>query len=258
MALGTGWGLTGRLLAKHFEGLGNKLAETIANFDPETATEADRDRLKSTLRDAAQKLAQAKMSYEKERQDVVELQKLIETDSKALPKLEERLANNQIDEATVTLFCDELEENKARLPQEAQEEADAKAYMDELEAIVDTMVKQLEDFDAHARKIKSELDRANAAKELQTMRQENQERLAAMRSGIGQNSTALGALQRRTDKVRAEAEASKIVADIGQKPLDRAAAIDDIRKQVAEDSNPSESALERLRRLQAQIGPATT
>ena len=48
------WGLTARLINKHFGALGDKIAEAIAGFDPETATEADRDRLAATLREAAQ------------------------------------------------------------------------------------------------------------------------------------------------------------------------------------------------------------
>ena len=73
----SGWSLTARLISKHFGVLGDKLSETIANFDPETATEADRDRLQSTLRETAQKLAAARASFNKEHQDVVNLQNLI-------------------------------------------------------------------------------------------------------------------------------------------------------------------------------------
>ena len=57
MSNASGWGLTARLVTKHFGALGNRIAEVIANFDPETATEADRDRLVATLRETAQLLA---------------------------------------------------------------------------------------------------------------------------------------------------------------------------------------------------------
>ena len=57
MSNASGWGLTARLVTKHFGALGNRIAEVIANFDPETATEADRDRLVATLRETAQVLA---------------------------------------------------------------------------------------------------------------------------------------------------------------------------------------------------------
>eukprot|EP01032_Pedospumella_encystans_P033974 gene33974-38398_t len=45
MSNSNGWALTARLITKHFGALGDRVSEAIANFDPETATEADRDRL---------------------------------------------------------------------------------------------------------------------------------------------------------------------------------------------------------------------
>ena len=130
MSTSNGWGLTARLIQKHFGVLGDKLSETIANFDPETATEADRDRLQESLRASATKLAQARSAFNKEHDDVVKLQTLIATDQKATETLAQRLAAGTITEATVTLFCDELEANKAKLPTELQQEADAKVYAD--------------------------------------------------------------------------------------------------------------------------------
>ena len=147
-----GWGLTARLISKHFGVLGDKISEAIANFDPETATEADRDRLADTLRQTAQKLAAARASFDKEHEDVVKLRTLIATDEKALEVLADRLATGKISEATVTMFCDELEANKSRLPVELQEQQDAQDYMNELQKIVDAFSKQLADFDAAAKK----------------------------------------------------------------------------------------------------------
>ena len=138
-----GWGLTVRLITKHFGALGNRVSEAIANFDPETATEADRDRLADNLRSAAQKLAAARAAFTKEADDVTKLRQLIATDEQAAGTLAERLAAGKISESTITLFCDELESNKARLPQELQEEADARQYMNELQTIVDALSKQL-------------------------------------------------------------------------------------------------------------------
>jgi hypothetical protein len=74
MSNASGWGLTARLVTKHFGALGDRISETIANFDPETATEADRDRLVGTLRETAQLLATARASFDKEHDDVAKLQ----------------------------------------------------------------------------------------------------------------------------------------------------------------------------------------
>jgi len=243
-----GWGLTARLITKHFGVLGDKVAEAIANFDPETATEADRDRLAATLRESAQKLATARAAFDKEHADVVKLRSLIANDEKATATLAERLSAGQISEATVSLFCDELEANKARLPLEIQEEADAQEYMNELQKIVDALSQQLAQFDAAAKKALQDLASAKAQKELQALRVERQSELANL-SSMKAPSSALSALTRRAQAVSNEAAGLRIVADIGQKPLDQAAEIEAIRKSVAEGDTAGETALQRLQRL---------
>ena len=248
MSTANGWGLTARLISKHFGVLGDRVSEAIANFDPETATEADRDRLADTLRSTAQKLAAARSSFDKEHNDVVKLRNLIATDEKATETLGQRLAEGKISEATINLFCDELEANRARLPQEIQEEADAQQYMDELQKIVDALSKQLADFDAAARKALQALATAKAQKDLQAIRSERQSQLAGLQ-GLQGNSSALEALTRRAQTVSNEAAGMKIVADIGQRPHDQAAEIEAIRKSVSQADTAGESTLERLKRL---------
>jgi hypothetical protein len=243
-----GWGLTARLISKHFGVLGDKISEAIANFDPETATEADRDRLAETLRDVAQKLAAARSAFNKEHNDVVKLRDLIANDEKASGTLAERLASGAISEATVSLFCDELEANKARLPLELQEEADAQEYMNELQKIVDALSQQLTQFDAAAKKALQNLASAKAQKDLQELRADRQSQLSNL-SGVRGQSTALNALTRRAEKVANEAAGLRIVADIAQKPLDQAAEIDAIRKSVAQSDTTAETTLQRLQRL---------
>ncbi len=247
----SGWGLTGRLISKHFGALGDKVSEAIANFDPETATQADRDRIQDTLRSTAQKLAAARASFDKEHADVVQLQKLLASDEKATETLAARLQAGTISEAAVTMFCDELEANKAKLPEEIQQEADAKSYMDELQQIVDAFSKQLTDFDAVAKKAMQQLASANAQKDLQEMRSQRQSELDGLKS-LGGHSTALDALTRRAQTVSNEAAGLKILTDINQKPIDQAAEIAAIRKSVSEADTAGESTLERLKRLSAK------
>lgn len=247
-----GWALTARLINKHFGALGDKIAEAIAGFDPETATEADRDRLAATLREAAQKLAAARASFAKENNDVIKLRELIVNDEKVSLSLAERLSNGSISEATVGLFCDELESNKARLHVEVQEAADAQEYMNELQKIVDALSQELAQFDAAAKKAMQNLASAKAQKDLQELRMERQSQLASL-SGIRGQSTALNALTKRAEKVANEAAGMRIVADIAQKPLDQAAEIDAIRRSVTSNAANSESTLQRLQRLSGQV-----
>ena len=87
MATSSGWSLTGRLITKHLGALGTTIAGMIANFDPETATEADRDALAARLRDIAGRHAKAKAEWQKEEADVVALRKQIATDTDVAAKL---------------------------------------------------------------------------------------------------------------------------------------------------------------------------
>ena len=146
------------------------------------------------------------------------------------------------------MFCDELEANKARLPQEMQHEADAKAYMDELQKVVDAFSKQLADFDSAAKKAMVQLASANAQKDLQAVRLQQQSELDGLR-GLAGHSTALDALTKRAQTVSNQAAGIKIVVDINQKPIDQAAEIDAIRKSVNQPNTAGESALDRLKRL---------
>jgi phage shock protein A len=129
-----------------------------------------------------------------------------------------------------------------------QEESDAKAYMDELQKIVDALSRQLSEFDAQAKKAMQALAAAKAQRELQELRMARQSQLAGL-TGMQGNSTALSALTRRAQVVSNEAAGMRIVADIGQKPLDQQAEIDAIRKSVSAPELGNESALDRLKRL---------
>ena len=120
--------------------------------------------------------------------------------------------------------------------------------MEELQKIVDALSKQLAEFDAQAKKAMQSLAAANAQKQLQEMRMERQSQLAGLSSMQG-SSTALNALTRRAQAVSNEAAGMRIVADIGQKPLDQQAELDAIRKSVSQPETAGESALERLKLL---------
>jgi hypothetical protein len=243
----SGWSLTGRLITQHFGVLGDKLAQAIAAFDPETATQADRDRLQDTLHQAAQKLASANTNFEKEHDDVVRLRQLISNDELIAEQLIARLAEGKITEAAVTLLCDELEANKARLPQEEQEANDAEQYRGELKQIVDSIAQQLADYDAAAKRAIQAMQSATAAQQLQETRLARQAELSSL-SGLKASSTALSALARKTQAMSNHASGLKIVADMQQKPLDQASEINAIRASVANEGK-SESLTERLARL---------
>lgn len=244
----SGWSLTGRLIAKHFGGLGEKIAQALASFDPETATEADRDQLAARLRDVATKLAQAKTSFAKEQKDVDDLRTRIEKDTLVASKLAERLAAGTVDEATVNLFCDELEAAEARLPLEEQEANDARDFMNELESIVKEISKQLELFDQHAKRAKQELEMARQRMANEQLRTQRNEELRDAANGRGA-STALAALQARTAKLNAQTEGMRTVNEVTAAPAKKAAALDALREEVLSGATGKPTAADRLSRF---------
>lgn len=247
--MSNGWSLSMSLISKHFGKLGDSLAEAIASFDPETATQVDRDRLAEQLRGFATKLAEARRKFDKEQKEADELRVLIANDEKAAEILIGKFEAGQIDEATLNMFADELESNKARLPQEEAEANDAKELVTALEDLFRTIEKQLADFDTNAKKAINDLNRAKAEKERQELRQQNQEQLRALKTGLSGSSTALGALAKKAEKERVAADAAKIVADSGQKDVDKSNAVEEARKIAAGTSTQTMSAVDRLRGL---------
>lgn len=241
-----GWNLSARLVFKHFGALGDTFAEAIAGFDPETATAADRDNLQLKLLSISRKVAEARNLAAKEQDDVDNLTKSISSDSNIAETLLARLAKGEVSEATVALFCDELEANKAKLPTEQAEANDAKAFLIELTKILDGVSEQIASFDKRATAAKGIISKAKAAQDLQTLRMERQAELSDL-SFLSESSTALSALTKKASKMNADAEGLKIVADINQAPLDRAAELTALRKSAT--AVPSESVSDRLKRL---------
>lgn len=247
MSIFKGWNLTGRLVAKHFGALGDNVASMIAGFDPETATEADRDALKAKLQEVAGRYAEAKRVFDKESADVAALQAQISADTNIAAGLAEKLEAGTIQESTALLFVEELEAAKARLPQEVQEEADARAFMDEIKSIMDEMSDRLAKFDKAASQARRALGQAQAQVQLQEARQAQQEDLRAMRGEASSTSSSLGALQARANKLANKAQGMKVVTDVLDKPAQDAARVDQLRKELS--SPAATSTLDRLKAL---------
>lgn len=245
-----GWTLALRLFGKQVDNVGDDISTAIAMYDPETATEVDREVLVEKLRACGIKLATARSAYEKEQKDVTDLEALIASDNQVATKLAERLAAGEISEEQVTRFCDELEAQQQRLPQEKQEAEDALSYYEQIKEAVDLVSKDLAEFDGLAKKTLQMAASAKAQKDLQEMRLQRQAELNSLKT-VGKSSTALAALSKKAASLKAEAEGLKTVADIQQKPLDDKKALDDIRKSVMAPA--VESASERLARLTGKV-----
>ncbi len=246
----SGWKLTAALLVKQVSALGDTMAQALASFDPETATEVDRDNLKAKLREVATKLAEARRKYAVELQEATDLAALIAQDEKAAAVLISKFEAGAVDEATLTEFANNLEDMKARLPAEEKDAADAKELVDTLQGILDAVEKKLADFDAAAKQALRAIAQAQADQQREELRLQNQAELASLKGGLGNSSTALGALAKKAQSLRVQADATAIEADVGQKPLDRQNAVEEARRIAAGTAAPAtESAADRLRRM---------
>lgn len=249
----SGWKLASALFVKQISALGNSVAQALASFDPETATEVDRDNLKAKLREVAVELAGARRKYDVEKKEADDLAAQIARDEAAAAVLIAKFESGAVDEATLNEFANNLEDMKARLPGEQQDVADAKELVDTLQSIINDVEKKLNDFEANAQKALRAIAQAKADEQRQQLRLQQQEELAALKSGMGSTSTAIGALNAKAEKMRVQADAARIQADIGQKPLDRQNAVEEARRIAAGTNAPAaESAADRLRRMTAK------
>lgn len=242
----SGWKLSAALLIKQIDKLGATTAQMLAAFDPETATEVDREKLVNQMRNVAQQLAQARQSHGKERDEAVNLAQAIERDESAAVILMQKLDAGQVAEDIVEEFAQNLQNMKERLVLEQQDERDAAELAKSLEEILGTVQQRLQEFDAMAKKVQHQLQMANMEEQRQNLRLEAQGQLQALRSGMGAPKTALDALRQKAEKKQVAAQALAIEADIAQKPLDRQNAVEQARE-IANGGGGQQSATERLR-----------
>ena len=112
----SGWKLVSSLLAKHVGTVGDRLAQQIAAFDPETATQVDRDNLQAKLHEVAVKLAEAKQKNGAAQKAAAELKASIDGDVKASVVLIAKFEKQEINEVTLTQFTNDLERRQQELP----------------------------------------------------------------------------------------------------------------------------------------------
>ena len=247
-----GWSLTARLITKHFGALGDTVAGAIASFDPETATAADRDALADQLRDAAQQLAKARADFARERDDVTRVHATIADDMNAAQALAQRMqscddaAQRAEFERQTNLLLDDVEANKQRLGTEQHEADEARAFVEQLQQVVEQLSQQLAQFDSRAQSARRQLAQAKAARDLPQLRLQQQQTLDSLK-GVSGSSNALDALTRKAQGIAAQTEGNRIVADVGAQPAQRNAELEALRRTALRPQ--AEDTLERIKRL---------
>ncbi len=247
--------LLGRLFGAQVDQAGESLVGALVAFDPETATEVDRDALAEKIQNVARKFAAAKQDYDKEQNDVVVKQAQINEYLASLDVMVGQLERQEISQAAFDDFYAGIEEAQAQLPQEIEEAAEAKAVKDELDDILKILTSQLNDFDKITTKALRDVKLAQSQVEKEKLKAERQAELANLKNGIGAESTAVRKLQEIANKAKIEAEAAKTVREITTKPQsqeEKMAAMMAQAKQASAPATSTMSAAERVAALRAK------
>jgi hypothetical protein len=244
--------LLGRLFGAQVDQAGESLVSALVAFDPETATQVDRDALVEKIQTVAEKFASAKQEYDKEQNDVVVMQRQINDYLSTLDVMVGQLERQEIAQSVFDDFCAGIEEAQAQLTQEEEEASEAKAVKDELEEILKVLTQQMNDFDRVTSKALRDVKLAESQVEKEKLKAQRQEELSHLKSGLGGESTAVKKLQEIANKAKIEAEAAKTVREISQKPVSQAEKMAAIMAQTKQTSAPTVSAADRVAALKAK------
>ncbi len=248
--------LLGRLFGAQVNQAGEGLVSALVAFDPETATEVDRDALVAKIQEVAEKFAAAKQDYDKEQHDVVVMQEQINQYLATLDVMVGQLERQEISQGAFDDFCAGIEEAQTQLAQEVEEANEAKAVKDELEEILRILTQQMNDFDRVTTKALRDVKLAESQVEKEKIKAERQAELANLKNGIGAESTAVRKLQEIAKKAKIEAEAAKTVREVTTKPQTQAEKMAAIMEQAKKASTPTTttlSAAERAAALRAKL-----
>lgn len=244
-----GWNLFAKLAGKQVSAIGDRAAQALAAFDPESATEVDREALQAHVTEIAHKLAAARQGQNEAQTAYDALKNLVDSDTQAAGKLLEKHEAGTVSDSMLKNFTDELEQNQKKLTGLKQALDDASELVATCQEMLDMGSKKLETFDETARKLTADLAQAKANKDREEMRQANQAELTSMKNGLNNASSGLGALSNAVKAAQVDAETAKTMTGIGQKPLDVRNDVEEARRLAASDSAAPESAADRLRRL---------
>jgi hypothetical protein len=248
--------LLGRLFGAQVNQAGESLVGALVSFDPETATQVDRDALADKIQEVARKFAAAKQDYDKEQNDVVVKQNQINEYLATLDVMVGQLERQEIPQTVFDDFFAGIEESQAQLAQEQEEATEAKAVKDELDEILKILTQQLNDFDRVTSKALRDVKLAESQVEKEKLKADRQAELANLKNGMGAESTAVKKLQEIAKKAKIDAEAAKTVREITAKPQtqeEKMAALVAQAKQASAPAASTISAADRVAALKAKV-----
>ena len=202
---------------------GRSLTEAIVSWDPEAASQAEIETMIEDLDKITREAATARLTFQKEKQEADAARANYERYLQAAEILNQKMetakaAGNQADEQSVSASLEkllkQLETLRPEVEREAQEAEEAKTMMEELEEFAGIAATKLKTARSQLEAGKREMQRAEMDKKRAQERAAQAERLAGLKQETSNLGVALSAMNRQTEKARAESAAASMKATL--------------------------------------------
>lgn len=191
-------------------------AAALARLDPEAASQAQINMLESKLGELRSRLVKAQKAYDKDLQETADWQEKEQKTLQALKILKGRYEANPNDAALMSkarrlrTSLDNIHENIER---EKREDAQAKAILDQVQALYDKVRERRNAIEGKLADAKQRMEAAKLREEQGKMREQEAKELAAMEGGFDDIGVALDAMNKAATDAEHKAAVANMSAD---------------------------------------------
>jgi len=243
------------IFKKNVANAGEAFEDAIINFDPDTASEVDIDKMQHALDELLREVATQDIEYIREQKEADEIVVLYNKRIEAIEHVQTQLDNPEIDEGRKQALesaldkglCS-LEEMEPDVEREKQEAVDAKELLDDLSQQAKDLSILMKDYRKQVTAAKTAVKKNEAEAE----RSKRQADKAAVASGIKQKTQKFGKAVEAMNKKAEESKVTASAAKMKEKLLKPVETADDaIMKEAmnAVSGKSTGSARDRLSRL---------
>ncbi|HYD31642.1 MAG TPA: hypothetical protein VEB64_12400 [Azospirillaceae bacterium] len=194
--------------------------ETLVRWDPQAATEAELRAMEEHLDDLGRQVAEARQAYERERKEADAIQALSSQRMAAAEQLQRQL-DAEVDpgrkaalERSLETLVGMLEQMAPELDREAQDERDAKEFLEMLEKAYADAGGKLKQARSELQRAHRDMGRAVQQRDMAEQKAEAARRAAGLTSATSSLNVALKAMQDQAAKELASAEAANAKAKL--------------------------------------------
>ena len=228
-------------------GVQKNLLQALVAWDPSTASEAEINEMIKELDKVTLQVGQARVSYEKEQKEAIAARANYDKHLAAAEILQNRIATGEqgLDDSLNNLV-ETLEAMRPDVEREEEEAKEAKEWYDDLTQVAQVTADKLK----IARKVLEQASKDMARADLEKKRAEDRAERAQVMAGLKQDTSSLGialeSMQAQAAKVKAEAAAKNMKADLLTDIKKDDQNIADALKQASGENTSKLSAQERL------------